>query len=97
MRFSMISEGEVERISPFEFIPLLEETSLIIPAGRYILSEAAKMCREMQQYIPGFKMNINISYVQILQGKIADKIISAIQENDRKRVYGYDACFLRIP
>ena len=84
MRFSMISEGEVERISPFEFIPLLEETSLIIPAGRYILSEAAKMCRKMQQYIPGFKMNINISYVQILQGKIADKIISAIQENELK-------------
>ena len=44
MRFTMITEEGTEVISPMEFIPLLEETGLIIPAGRFILKEAAKMC-----------------------------------------------------
>ena len=66
MRFSMITEEGREFVSPMEFIPLLEETGLIIPAGRYILNEAAAMCCEMQKYIPDFRMNVNVSYVQIL-------------------------------
>ena len=44
MRFSMIKEEGREFVSPMEFIPLLEETGLIIPAGRHILNEAAAMC-----------------------------------------------------
>ena len=39
MRFSMITEEGREFVSPMEFIPLLEETGLIIPAGGYILNE----------------------------------------------------------
>ena len=43
-------------ISPVEFIPLLEESRLIIPVGEFVLNEAAKMCREMQQYIADFRV-----------------------------------------
>lgn len=46
MRFFMDSEDGRENISPMEFIPLLEETGLIIPAGRFILDRAAAMCHE---------------------------------------------------
>lgn len=84
MRFSMMAEDEQVSISPVEFIPLLEETGLIIPAGRYVLNEAAEMCSEMQQYIPGFKMNVNVSYVQIIQGKVEHDILTAIQNNSLK-------------
>ena len=84
MRFSMMDEDEQVSISPVEFIPLLEETGLIIPAGRYVLNEAAEMCSEMQQYIPGFKMNVNVSYVQIIQGKVEHDILTAIQNNSLK-------------
>lgn len=84
MRFSMMAEDEQVSISPVEFIPLLEETGLIIPAGRYVLNEAAEMCREMQQYIPGFKMNVNVSYVQIIQGKVEQDILAAIEKNSLK-------------
>ncbi len=62
MRFTMIAEEGTEVISPMEFIPLLEETGLIIPAGRCILMEAAKMCCEIRQFIAGFQMNINVSF-----------------------------------
>ena len=84
MRFSMMAEDEQVSISPVEFIPLLEETGLIIPAGRYVLNEAAEMCSEMQQYIPGFKMNVNVSYVQIIQGKVEHDILAAIRNNSLK-------------
>lgn len=84
MRFSMMAEDEQVSISPVEFIPLLEETGLIIPAGRYVMNEAAGMCSEMQQYIPGFKMNVNVSYVQIIQGKVEHDILTAIRNNSLK-------------
>ena len=84
MRFSMMAEDEQVSISPVEFIPLLEETGLIIPAGRYVMNEAAGMCSGMQQYIPGFKMNVNVSYVQIIQGKVEHDILTAIQNNSLK-------------
>ncbi len=84
MRFSMKSEEGQTMISPMEFIPLLEETGLIIPAGRYVLNEAAKMCCEMQPYIPGFKTNVNVSCVQILQGNVEHDILGAIQQYSLK-------------
>ena len=82
MRFSMTSEEDTETVSPVDFIPLLEETGLIIPAGRYILDEAAKTSCEIQQYIPGFKMNINVSYVQIMHGNVERDILDVIKKYD---------------
>ena len=81
MRFTMDSEEGPEVISPIEFIPLLEETSLIIPAGKFVLKEAAKMCREIRRFIPGFQMNINVSYAQIAGGNVEDDIIETIKEH----------------
>lgn len=81
MRYTMVTEEGKEWLSPVEFIPLLEKSGLIIPAGRFVLNEAAKMCREIQQYIPEFRVNVNISYYQIEHGKIADKILAAVRDN----------------
>ena len=80
MRFTMDSEEGPEVISPIEFIPLLEETGLIIPAGKFVLMEAAKMCREIRRFIPNFQMNINVSYAQIAGGNVEDDIIETIKE-----------------
>ncbi|MDY3040598.1 MAG: GGDEF and EAL domain-containing protein, partial [Roseburia inulinivorans] len=81
MRYTMVTEEGKEWLSPVEFIPLLEKTGLIIPMGRFLLNEAVKMCREIQQYIPEFRVNVNISYYQIEHGKIADKILTAVRDN----------------
>lgn len=82
LRFFMHSDEGDEMISPVEFIPLLEQSRLIIPVGEFVLNEAAKMCREMQQYIADFRVNINVSYIQIMRGKMANKILFAIQANN---------------
>ena len=75
MRFRSENYGMV---SPAEFIPLLEETTLIIPAGRWILHESLKLCKRIKQSIPSFHISVNLSYVQVLRSPIEDEIISAI-------------------
>ena len=75
MRFRSEDYGMV---SPAEFIPLLEESTLIIPAGRWILHESLRMCQRIKQLIPNFHISVNLSYVQVLRSSIEDEIISAI-------------------
>jgi len=65
-------------ISPVEFIPLLEESSLIIPLGRWIIHTAVKQCKEWKNNISGFKMNINLSFVQLLKSDIVKDALECI-------------------
>jgi len=56
-----------ERISPMEFIPLLEESGLIIPVGKWVLKKAMAFCQRVQNVLPDFSVNVNVSYVQVLK------------------------------
>lgn len=67
-----------ERISPVEFIPLLEETGLIIPAGKWMLHQAISTCSRWQKYIPNFRININLSYVQVMKSRVLTEILTAL-------------------
>ena len=67
-----------ERISPIDFIPILEESGLIIPVGRFVLEQAAQMCKKMQTVYPDFKVSINLSYVQILKSAILKDIFNIL-------------------
>lgn len=88
MRFSMPSEekeGWIERVSPVEFIPLLEQTGLIIPAGKWMLQQSIGVCQKWQKWIPHFRMNINLSYVQVMKSNALEEILNII------RLYGIEA------
>jgi EAL domain-containing protein (putative c-di-GMP-specific phosphodiesterase class I) len=55
-------------IPPLEFIPLAEETGLIVPIGRWVLSEAATRARELQERFPSdppLHMAVNLSARQL--------------------------------
>lgn len=73
-----------ERISPVEFIPLLEETGLIITAGKWMLHQAISTCSRWQKYIPNFRININLSYVQVMKSRVLTEILTAL------RLYGLE-------
>ena len=77
MRFNSEEKGNV---TPYEFVPLLEESGLIIPVGRWILHQAMAACKNIQKRIPDFKVSINISYVQVLHSDILEDILAGLKE-----------------
>lgn len=79
LRFHM---SEHEMLSPVEFIPVLEDSGLIIPVGKWILKNALAMCKECQQIMPDFKISVNVSYIQILKSQILEEIIHSIEDAD---------------
>jgi diguanylate cyclase (GGDEF)-like protein len=50
------------RIPPGEFIPLAEETGLIVPLGRYVLEEA---CAQVSGRHPELKVQVNLSAIEL--------------------------------
>ena len=54
-------------LSPAEFIPLLEQSGLIVPAGRWIFRQAVRTCRLWVEKHPGFVMSVNLSYLQVTE------------------------------
>ncbi len=75
MRFSCEEHGIV---APYQFVPLLEESGLIIPVGKWILYKAMEACKEVQKTIPDFKVSVNISYIQVLRSNVLEDIIAGL-------------------
>ncbi len=68
-------------INPVDFIPLAEYLGLINPIGEHVLREAAKHCRYWNDMgHPDYKVNVNLSVVQLLQNDIVKKIKGIIDE-----------------
>ena len=77
MRWRSKQYGE---ISPVVFIPILEQTGLILEAGKWILEKAMKQCHEWRQYLPNFRMNINLSYIQLKDKRLMETIFYALDK-----------------
>jgi EAL domain-containing protein (putative c-di-GMP-specific phosphodiesterase class I) len=69
---------ETGAVSPAEFIPLLEESGLIIPVGRWVLHQAMAACSRIQKYIPDFRISVNVSYIQVLKSDMLSEIKEAV-------------------
>ena len=68
------------RVSPVDFIPLLEESGLIIPVGRWIIDEAMNQCLEWQKVNADFRININLSFIQIKKSNIIQDIDGSMKK-----------------
>lgn len=72
---------ELGVISPTEFIPLAEYLGLINPIGNFILREACMRCKYWNDMgHPDYKVNVNLSVVQLLQNDIVEQIAEVISE-----------------
>lgn len=72
--------GKFGMVSPGIFIPLLEESGLIIPVGRWVIEEAMRQCLKWQERCPGFRVNINISFVQLKKSNVISDIDTYIEK-----------------
>ena len=68
-------------VSPEAFIPLAEYLGLINPIGEFVLEQAAKRCKYWNDMgHPNYKVNVNLSVVQLLQNDIIKKIKKVLDE-----------------
>jgi diguanylate cyclase (GGDEF)-like protein len=68
-------------MSPAEFIPILEETGLIVPVGTWVLQEACREAARVAQLVDGAKpptITVNVSARQLAQLDFGDKVAAAI-------------------
>lgn len=72
---------ELGFINPGDFIPLAEHLGLINPIGDYVLKEACKECKKWNDNgHPEYKVNVNLSVVQLMQENIVDIIKETVEE-----------------
>lgn len=69
-----------EKISPGEFIPVLEESGLIIPVGKWIIRKSLEMCKRVRKAYPDFLVSINLSYIQLLKTPLFEEIEEALKD-----------------
>lgn len=77
LRYDSPSRG---RVSPVEFIPLLEQTRLICFVGEWVLKTAVSQCKKWRKHLPNLNMSVNLSYVQLQQDGITDMVLDALKE-----------------
>lgn len=69
-------------VSPEAFVPVAEETGLIIELGAWILQEACNKTRELQGLgYDGLNVAVNISAVQFTDGNLLPMVSKALEES----------------
>ncbi|MCW0000318.1 EAL domain-containing protein [Pararhizobium sp. YC-54] len=78
-------------ISPGEFIPLAEETGLIVPIGDWVLNEACRQNKAWQDAgLPPIVVSVNVSARQFKERNWVSRVAEALQES------GLEACYLEL-
>ena len=68
-------------VMPSDFIPMAEQTKLIVPIGDWVLHATCKeICHWREQGLPKIKVSINISAIQIEQEDFVKKIVNTLDD-----------------
>ena len=75
-------------VGPLEFIPIAEETGLMLSIGEWVLREACRQARQWQREgLPFLRIAVNISPIHFRQSKFLEIVRSALLDNDLEPQY----------
>jgi diguanylate cyclase (GGDEF)-like protein len=70
-------------VQPGRFLPIAEDTGLIVPIGYWVLREACREAKEWQNNhpsAPAFTINVNLSGRQLERDDVVDQVSAALKE-----------------
>ncbi len=83
--------GRAQQVSPAQFVPILEQTGLIVPVGRWIMQEACRQgLRWLSQGAHGLVLSVNVSPRQFADANFARVVAEVLAET------GFPASRLQI-
>ncbi|KFM99554.1 diguanylate cyclase domain protein [Bacillus clarus] len=69
-------------ISPSEFIPIAEESGLIIQLGDWVLEKSCRLFKTLPAYRDGLRLSVNISIQQLMQNRFITSVRSILKRTD---------------
>lgn len=69
-------------VSPAEFIPIAEESGLIVPLGDWVLQRVCQVLSLPQVQAAGYGLSANVSAMQLQEPDFVDKVIALIRKHD---------------
>ena len=83
-------------VPPDKFIPMAEDTRLIIPIGNWVLQEA---CREAMHWPPHIRIAVNVSGEQLIEPDFTTNVVTALANSglpaQRLEIEVTESIFLR--
>jgi len=67
-------------ISPAEFIPIAEDTGVIVDLGRWVLRTACQQVTQWRREHPALKLSVNVSGRQLTDGRLTGDLESILAE-----------------
>ena len=71
-----------EEISPLEFIPIAEETGIIIALGAWVLDKACTMARVWEQNHHPITIGVNVSAAQINESHFLETVVNTLKKTN---------------
>jgi diguanylate cyclase (GGDEF)-like protein/PAS domain S-box-containing protein len=65
-------------VPPSDFVPIAEETGLVVPLGEWVLEQACRQLRAWDAVMPGLTVSVNLSGTQITQPDIVSRIAAVL-------------------
>jgi diguanylate cyclase (GGDEF)-like protein/PAS domain S-box-containing protein len=74
------NSSELGAVPPNKFIPIAEETGMIVPIGLYVLREACARAVEWQVAQTPIQVAVNVSAVQFGRADFVDSVVEVLRE-----------------
>ncbi|NUQ11737.1 MAG: EAL domain-containing protein [Gemmatimonadaceae bacterium] len=74
------NDAETGLVPPLEFIPMLEQSGLILPVGRWVMAEAIRASQMLRENgLPPVRMAVNVSPVQLRHEGFVASVEAAVK------------------